>query len=345
MEIKRRDFLIGAAASMTVLVAGCNSGTEQKTEQKATATPSGQKQDTTPVRIGVAAPSATLLLPFVAKDKGLFEKQGITSPSVTFIPGPQLVPSLAGGAVDFAIVAAPAADLIAISSDRVKVLASWMRSSGQFFVAAPDIKKLEDLKGRKVAINGSKGGSSSMLMNAALRKVNLTFDDVQVSVLQDAAAQVSAYASGQVDAMVTFPPNIEKVQKARPGTSVIDEMRDVFLPSGQVVVNAAWAESHPEATVGVLKALQAALSAWRTDQSLGKSTIAAQLKLDPTSPTVESLYAHSMRSFEESLYTMDLALEERVMEVIRLNGFAEATAAAAAKAIAPQYGEQAFGKR
>ena len=340
--ILRRIITTATALAVALAAAGCAS--EVSTDPTGSADPTGSTVKFGKVRIGIAAPSATLILPFMAEGEGLLEKHGLTDVEISFVPGPQLVPALAGGAFDVAIAAAPAADLIALSSDRVKLLASWLPTSGQYLVAAPDIASVAELKGRNVAINGSKGGSSSMLMDAALRKVGLTFDDVNVSVLQDSGAQVSAYASGQVDAMVTFPPNTYKVMEKRPGSHIIDDLLDVPFPSGQVSVNSAWAEKNSDAVVGLLRGLNDALVMWRADPEKAKALISQKLKLPIDDPMVEQLYAHSVKVFAKELRTIDKAMEAEVFKTILANGFEKAVPEAVARVIAPEFGQRALTK-
>ena len=334
--ILRRVITTATALAVALAAAGCAS--EVSTD------PTGPTPESGKIRIGIAAPSATLILPFMAEEEGLLEKYGLTDVEISFVPGPQLIPALAGGAFDAAIAAAPASDLIALSSNRVKVLASWQPTSGQYLVASPDIASVAELKGRNVAINGSKGGSSSMLMDAALRKVGLTFDDVNVSVLQDSGAQVSAYAAGQVDAIVTFPPNTFKVMEKRPGSHIIDDLLDVPFPSGQVSVNSVWAEKNGDIVVGLLRGLNDALAMWHADPEKAKALISEKLKMPIDDPIVEQLYEHSVRVFAKELRTIDKEMEAQVFRTIHANGFEKAVPEAVDGVIAPEYGKRAFAK-
>lgn len=294
------------------------------------------------VRIGIAAPAATLIIPNFALEEGLFAKEGLDDVEVTFIPGPQLVPAAAGGQVDIAIASAPAADLIAINGQKVKIAGSWILSPGQYLIAGPGITSVEDLKGKKVGINGSKGGSSSMLMSYALTSAGLSFDDVELNVLQDATSQVQAYAAGQIDAMVTFPPNINRMLVQRAGSTVIRDFSDLVFPGAQTVVNTAWAEKNPGDAKAAVRAMNAGVALWAKEPEKAKSVIATALKLTAGDPLIDELYDYTIEVFSPGMVPIDLEMEKTLFAQFRENGFPQATDEMAAKVILPDLITQAL---
>ena len=82
---------------------------------------------------GLAAPAASLLLPLVALDEGIFKKHGLDDVEVTFMPGPQLVPAAAGGAFEIAMVAPPTGELTALQGGgSLQTVAAWGKNLGSF---------------------------------------------------------------------------------------------------------------------------------------------------------------------------------------------------------------------
>lgn len=331
-----------AVLATAALLTACSGSTSPAQPEK----PGAGVEDAPPeggkVRIGIAAPAATLIIPNFALDQGLFAEEGLDDVEVSFIPGPQLVPAAAGGQVEIAIASAPAADLIAINGQKVRITGSWILSPGQYLIAGPGIDSVEDLEGKKVGINGSKGGSSSMLMSYALESAGLSFDDVELNVLQDATSQVQAYAAGQIDAMVTFPPNVNRMLEQRPGSTVIRDFSDIVFPGAQTIVNSAWAQKNPGDAMAAIRAMDRAVALWAEKPDEAKAVIGAALNLQTGDQTIEDLYEYTLEVFSDGIVPVDAEMEKELFAQFRANGFPEATDEAAVKVIMPELVEQAL---
>ncbi len=72
-------------------------------------------------------------------------------------------------------------------------------------VKSGELAKLADLKGKKVAVAGGRGSAGAYLLDAAMRPVGLTAQDVQVVSLPNADMPV-ALKNGAVDAALASPP-------------------------------------------------------------------------------------------------------------------------------------------
>lgn len=299
-------------------------------------------EDAVKVTFGISARSPAFLLPILAKEEGLFAKQGITDIDVTFGPGPQTSAALAGGAFDMTMTAAPAVDLVAMTSARAKVLAVSETHSAQSLLGAPGVASVRDLKGRKVAISGGKGSATSMLVAAALHREGMSLDDITLIVLQDSGAATKAFLSEQVDAVASFPPNLTRLIDGRPGTQVIDNLDDIVLPGAQFSVNDAWAKEHPDTVVGLLRALDESMQLFKSDPERGKALIAAQLNLQDNPELVEQLYDYADTYMLDRLTVVDEPLQRSVMDLLRLSGFAEATDDKIPNIIAPEYALKAL---
>lgn len=70
-------------------------------------------------------------------------------------------------------------------------------------VARPDIERLEDLRGRRVAVENTAVGA--LVLDAALREAGLTAGDIDI-VPTTVDEHFDAYRNGRVDAVVTFDP-------------------------------------------------------------------------------------------------------------------------------------------
>ena len=147
--------------------------------------PSAITQD---LRVG-AATNVVGMVVFVAQDKGFFAKNGVDAKVVTRNTGPALTKSLRAGEIDFAPAAftnLPAAlerglDLRGVVG---YVGSSYSKStSGQMIgiAARPGtgIKKIADLKGRKVGV--AFGGTGDLDMRTLLKRNGSNINDVNRS--------------------------------------------------------------------------------------------------------------------------------------------------------------------
>lgn len=158
------------------------------------------------IRIGYQK-SGVLL---IAKAQELFEKRfaaiGATVKWVEFTFGPPLLEALNTGAIDYGTVGdTPPVFAQAARANLLYVAAIPGRGDTQGIVVAKDspIQKLEDLKGKKVAI--AKASSSHNLTIAALESVGLQFSDIQPQYLPPADA-AAAFTRGAVDAWTIWDP-------------------------------------------------------------------------------------------------------------------------------------------
>ena len=220
------------------------------------------------------------------------------------------------------------------------------KEPGQFLVVTENIKTVNDLRGHKVAINGSKAGSSSLLMNQALRQNGMTFDDVQVVVTQDAVTQVQSFSGGQIDAMVTSEPLLSRAIASRPGSHVIEDYSGLdYFPSPEIQANKKWLDSKPDQAVAVLQALDEALQLWKSTPDVAKKSIAKNLKLESTDPLVDKLYTDTTNTlFTKSIQPVTVAQMKNLFKMLRDSGFPEAKDELADGIVNSSAFEKAFGK-
>jgi sulfonate transport system substrate-binding protein len=158
------------------------------------------------VRIGYQK-SGVLL---IAKAQDLLEKRfasiGASVKWVEFTFGPPLLEALNTGAIDYGTVGdTPPVFAQAARASLLYVAAIPGRGDTQGIVVPKDspIQKLEDLKGKKVAI--AKASSAHNLTIAALESVGLEFGDIQPQYLAPADA-AAAFTRGSVDAWTIWDP-------------------------------------------------------------------------------------------------------------------------------------------
>ena len=157
------------------------------------------------LRIGFQKGSFNLAL---LKSYGLLEQRlpGTRIQWTEFPAGPQLLEALALGSVEFGATGdAPPVFAQAAGKDVVYVGAEPPKPDSSAVLVKPDasLKKLADLKGRRVALQ--KGSSAHFLAVQAVRKAGLAWSDIQPVYLPPADAR-AAFERGSVDAWAVWDP-------------------------------------------------------------------------------------------------------------------------------------------
>ncbi|WP_272511335.1 aliphatic sulfonate ABC transporter substrate-binding protein [Bacillus altitudinis] len=230
------------------------------------------------IRIGIQQSLSPLLL---AKEKGWFEqsfeKEGVKVKWVEFQSGPPQFEGLAANQLDFSqvgnspVIAGQAAGIdfkeIGLSQDGLK-------ANGILVNKNSEIQKVEDLKGKKIAV--AKGSSGFDFLYKVLDQAGLSAKDVQIIQLQPDEA-ISAFENGSVDAWSIWEPflSLETIEKGAK-LLVNGEATDLYSP-GFTLVRTKFADEHPEIVVQFLKVYDKAVK-WQKDHQQEAITLYARLK-------------------------------------------------------------------
>lgn len=210
------------------------------------------------------------------KTKGELEKKlagvGYKVEWVLFPAGPQLLEALNAGSIDLGSTGeAPPIFAQAAGTPLVYVGAepASPESEGILVPKGSSIKTIQDLKGKKVALN--KGSNVHYLLVKALESAGLKVSDIQPVYLPPADAR-SAFEKGSVDAWVIWDPFLASAQDGTGGTVIatgkgLVSNREYYLATRTFAQNSdsvlkvvldelnkvdAWAKSDPAAVAQVL---------------------------------------------------------------------------------------------
>lgn len=153
------------------------------------------------IRIAHGAFNEKVLALWVAREQGFFRKQGVNVEIITIRTGGQTVAALASGDVQMAYTIPGSVLSGAVGGLDVAFFGGIVNRADGDFVAAPGIKKAEDLKGKKVGVQSIGGGIWSLSM-LALENMGLepTRDKITILVLGDQSVLTQALATGRIDA-------------------------------------------------------------------------------------------------------------------------------------------------
>ena len=172
----------------------------------------GKTEETAVLRITQDVP--ILLLPFfVARDTGLWEKNGISVTPVPSVIGMPNLIAVAGGSIDVGISSMGATTIAALNNAAIKVLGSFNRFEAMELACSKEIKSPTDIPGKKIAV--LQGTDSQYYLHLLTKKYNIAKSSF-TTVRLNPAEMVSALSSGAIDGFVWQEPFLSKAVAANP---------------------------------------------------------------------------------------------------------------------------------
>ena len=153
------------------------------------------------ITIGYASMSTVVTTLWVARDEGFLAKNNIDA-ELVFVPGsPVLLGALNSGDIQIGYGGGPASLGAAARGLDVKVLAAFSNRSGNDFVVRPEIKRPQDLRGKRIGVTAI-GGTGWMGAVLVLERMGLNAekDHIQISSFGDQRVISQALETGTIDA-------------------------------------------------------------------------------------------------------------------------------------------------
>jgi ABC-type nitrate/sulfonate/bicarbonate transport system substrate-binding protein len=189
--------------------------------------PAQEKPSVEKVRIAVATSSLAFLVPFVAKDRGLYLRHGSDVEIIQMRPNVAMA-ALISGDIDYVELIG---SIIRSAAKGIPVRAISTGIKAPFFsiVAQSKYKSIKDLKGAIIGIT-SIGGTNHVSTRLTLRQFGLDPEkDVKLLAIGDEKLMYDAFKIGRVDSIVVAPPF--SVQLKREGFPLLAQTADyVTIP-------------------------------------------------------------------------------------------------------------------
>lgn len=191
---------------------------------------------------------------YIAQEKGFFAEEGLNV-EFYYAAAADIVKNVASGNVEFGFPNADAVVAARAQGIPVKVVSTTYQEGLGAIIFGSDkgIKTPADLKGKKVAVT-SLGSANYFQLEAAMKSVGLTIDDVQVEIVGTGAI-LTALTQGEVDAIVFS--KLRTIELNNAGFAASEIPSDQFLPSfGNILVaGEGLISEQPEVVDGFVKGL------------------------------------------------------------------------------------------
>ena len=215
-------------------------------------------QYTKPVYISLpSAGSVQHLALAAAKFKGYYNEMGITNAQLVFLRGNAInVQALVAGSVHFASAFGPSMHAM-FRGEQIRILMPIFNQIPFSLVTRPEVKRLEDLKGSKIAVTF--GGSTYSVLIAVLAKYGIPTNFADYLNIPGDQAKTAALMQGRAAAALMSPPADRNLLKE--GFKRLLYVGDVFknVPFSAMLTNAKLIQEEPDLVERAVKAVTKAL--------------------------------------------------------------------------------------
>ena len=187
----------------------------------------------------------------VAKAKDFYGKHGLDIEVKYFTSGKRSLAAVMGGGADIATNAESPTTAAAMAKQPIAFLARINYAFVKTLVSEKSgIKGIGDLSGKTIGYTVGTGGE--VYTNYLLKKAGLSKKDVTLVNMRPQEL-LPAMASGSVDAINSWEPNITNAKRAVKGSSIIDT-KGIYAESFNVLTLRPFMEKKPELFVKLMRA-------------------------------------------------------------------------------------------
>jgi ABC-type nitrate/sulfonate/bicarbonate transport system substrate-binding protein len=248
-----------------------------------------------------------------AKYKGYYEEMGVLNPQVVYLRGNSInVQAILAGSVQFASAFGPAMQAM-FRGEQLRVLLQIFNQIPMSLITRPEIKKIEELRGAKIAVTF--GGSTYSVLLATLSHFGLPQNFGEYLNMPGDQAKAAALMQGTVAAALMAPPADGVVLKA--GFKRLVYLGDVFkgVPFSAMLTTAKIIQEEPDLVERTVKAVVKAMVYIRQNRDGGIDLIMRHGKVDKE--TAAALYDLARDAFVPSL-SADGIMKRAELEIATL---------------------------
>jgi NitT/TauT family transport system substrate-binding protein len=230
------------------------------------------------------------------KDLGLFDKYGFKG-DVVLVPGSvRQIQALQGGSINFAQVdAATAINAINQGADMVMISGS-LNSFPYSFMAQKEIRKPEDLVGKKIGVLAV-GGATETATILALKAWNVPRSSVTIFPAGDSMARIVAMSAKAIDATVlTYPDINEAIRVGMHSLAEMSEMKEASFPMNVMVTRRSFLEKNRDAVKRFQQAYAEGTHQFMTNKERAMAVLSKRLRFK-NPKALDETYQYFARKF------------------------------------------------
>src|SRR6266481_3284225 len=225
------------------------------------------------LRVAYAAITAAFAIPWLAKEAAIFQRHGLDVELVYISSGSRAVQTLVGGGIDIAAIGGPAGVDAKLAGADTVYIAIPVNKVIVFTVAAPQIQRVEDLRGKSIGVTRV-GTVTDFFTRIYLRQNGLVPDrDVMIRQMGGLPETVAGLKAGQIQGGTFGFPAVLHARAAGFRVLVDYNASGYRYPLSTVIVTEKLLRARESAVRGFLEAHIEAVHRFKTDPNFAMSVI------------------------------------------------------------------------
>jgi NitT/TauT family transport system substrate-binding protein len=253
---------------------------------------------------------------WVAKDAGLFEKNGMNVEPVQIRGGSLITLAIITGDLPFSGAGAESVVAARAAGGDVILLACPVNADPVYLITRPEIKSAQDLKGQASAVTRY-GSTTHFYLRAALKHVGLNPDkDMTILQLGAGPEMVVALDRGAIAAAaLTTRYAIPFLQRGWPVLVDLSHT-DLVYPSSCVTSSRAFIRAQPKTTHEFLRAYVAGIHLITKDQRFAEKSFAKWMREKDSAIVKKTVEAYA-RLFKLAPVVPDKGIENVILDLVK----------------------------
>jgi NitT/TauT family transport system substrate-binding protein len=230
------------------------------------------------IRVGVPSVGMGNIIIFVTKEGKLFEKYGLDAEVITVMGSGIGSKALISGNLDIIPIATPTVIAANLAGADMAILAHTMPAVVHALMVRPDIKRPEDLKGKKIGVS-SLGSLTDFLVRSIAKKKGLNPDRdlTLISTGGSDTERVMALKTGSVEASALSHPGYGLARKM--GFNMLwDSAKELDYPWMEITTRRAAIKTDRELITQYMKAHLEGIALFKTNREFSIKVIKKYLK-------------------------------------------------------------------
>jgi len=254
------------------------------------------------INIAYTATSPYQAVLIVAKEAGLFKKYNL-DPTLVFTTGGSLgIQAMIGGDVAMTLSDGSSSVVSRLAGVDIVVIASLLNTFPYSLISLPEIKKVDQLRGGKIAVSRF-GSATDLSVKMALARVGLNAEkDVTLLQIGVQTARYAALQSKNVQATIITPPFTLTARKA--GFQTLLDMAELNIPfqlTGLLALR-PYLKSNPDVVLSVIRTLSEGIHFYKREKEATIKILAKYLKIDDREALEETHREIAVKSMPEKPY-------------------------------------------
>ena len=267
----------------------------------------GQDKPLKKIYWGVSTLSPTLWIPWISKEAKIFEKNGLDVEPVLLRGSGQTSQAMLSGSLFAASVALPQVMLAVLNGADLVNVAHGIGVQGSRLMVKPEIRNVEDLKGKKIGIS-SLGSAGDLLFGYVLRKYGIdTTRDVFWLAVGNTAERLQSLYSGAVDAAdLSYPADAQAERKGfRP---LLDAKKEIVYPTASVVTRRKTIREERDTVARYVRSFVEGIAFLKQNKEASKQVLAKYLRTNDAE-YLEGAYVIHRQDFISAPYPITKGLD------------------------------------